>query len=60
MQKLKSTFISDDHQRSFIPKTEPVVNLFRIHESDYQNKGEEMLTINKNIPDDHLTATYWG
>jgi hypothetical protein len=39
--------------------TGPVRDLLRLPESDYQKKENEMLPINKGIPDDHLTAIYW-
>ena len=60
MKKIKNIYVSDDHQRSLVPETGLVADLCSFPESDYQNKGEETLTINKSIPDDHLTATYWG
>jgi len=60
MNETKNIYISDDHQGFSIPETGPVRDLLRLPESDYQEKRKEMLTINKGIFDDHLTATYWG
>jgi hypothetical protein len=60
MKKTKNIYIFDDQQRFSIPETGPFRDLLRLPESDYQKNGKETLTINKGIPDDHLTATYWG
>ena len=60
MKETKNIYISDNQQWFSIPETGPVRDLWRLPESDYQKKGKKMLTINRAIPDDHLTATYWG
>jgi hypothetical protein len=60
MKETKNIYISDDKQLFSIPDTGPCRDLLRLPESNYQKKEEEILTINKGITDDHLTATYWG
>jgi hypothetical protein len=60
MKEAKNICIFDDKQWSSISEAGPVRELLRLPESDYQEKEREMLTIDKGIPDDHMTATYWG
>jgi hypothetical protein len=60
MKETKNIYISDDQQWFSIPETKPVRDSLRLPESDYRKKEKELLTINKGIPADHLTATYWG
>jgi len=60
MNETKKIYISEDKQWFSIPDTGPVRDLLELPERDYQKKEKEILTINKVIPDDHLTATYWG
>jgi len=60
MKETKNIYIYDDKQWFSIPDAGAVRDLLRLTESDYQKKGKEMLTIIKGLPDDHLTATYWG
>jgi hypothetical protein len=60
MKETKNIYISDDKQWFSIPDAGPFRDLLRLSESNYQKKEEEILTINKGITDDHLTATYWG
>ena len=60
MKETRNIYISDDKQWLSIPDAGPVRDLLKLPESDYQMKEKEMLTIIKGLPDDHLTATYWG
>ena len=60
MKETKNIYISNDKQCFSIPDAGLIRDLLRLPESDYQKKGKKMLTINRAIPDDHLTATYWG
>jgi hypothetical protein len=60
MEETKNICIFDDKQLFSISDASPIRDLLRLPESDYQKKEKEMLTINKGITDDHLTATYWG
>ncbi len=59
MKETKRTYISDKQSHS-IPDTGQVTNLLKLIEGNYQKKENEMLTIKKILPDDHLTAIYWG
>ncbi|MGA2330207.1 MAG: hypothetical protein ABSG75_00445 [Syntrophales bacterium] len=60
MKETKKIYISD-YQRLFpIQETGPVRDLLRPSKSDYLKQEKEQLIINKDLTDDHLTATYWG
>ncbi|MGA3209383.1 MAG: hypothetical protein ABSE05_16365 [Syntrophales bacterium] len=60
MKETKNIYISDYHWLFLIQKTGPVRGLLMPSKSDYRKQEKEQLTINKDLTDDHLTATYWG
>jgi hypothetical protein len=43
-----------------VPKTGLFGDSLSHPDSDYQKKEKELATIKKDLPADHLTATYWG
>lgn len=60
MKETKNIYISD-YQRLFpIHENNPVLDLLRPYKSEYRKQEREQLIINKDLTDDHLTATYWG
>jgi hypothetical protein len=60
MKETKNIYVSD-YQRLFpIQETRPVGYLLRPSTSDCRKKEKEQLIIDKDLTDDHLTATYWG
>ena len=60
MKEIKNIYISDYQWLFPIQETGPVRDLLRPPKSDYRKQEKERLIINKNLTDDHLTATYWG
>lgn len=60
MKETRNIYISDYQRLTPIQETGPVMELLRPSKSDHQKKEKELLTINKDLTDDHLTATYWG
>jgi hypothetical protein len=60
MKDTKDIYISDYRWLFPIQETGAVRDLLRPSKSDCRKPEEEQLITNKNLTDDHLTATYWG
>ena len=60
MKETNNPFIPDYQMLLPIPENISVRVLLNPPEYNYQDKGKEVLPINKSLPPDHLTATYWG
>jgi len=60
MKETKRTYISDYQWVFPIRETGQVRDLFRPSEGEYRKREIEQSMINKDLADDHLTATYWG
>ncbi len=52
-------YISDDNQLLPIPKTGLLHESLSDRDRDYE-KEKAVIVIKKDLPADHLTATYWG
>jgi hypothetical protein len=53
-------YMSDNENLLPVPKTELLGNSLRPPDREYQKKEKEAIIIKKDLPADHLTATYWG
>ncbi|HVO64937.1 MAG TPA: hypothetical protein VMT12_00510 [Syntrophales bacterium] len=60
MEETNNIYIPDNRQLFSASKTGLFWNSLRPLSSDYQEKGKDETIIEKNLPADHLTATYWG
>jgi hypothetical protein len=60
MKETKKIYVSDYQWLFPIQETGPVGDLFRPSKSDQRKQEKERVIINKDLTDDHLTATYWG
>jgi hypothetical protein len=60
MKEINSMYISDNRQLFPAFKVDLFVNPLRPLNSDYQKKEKDAAIIRKELPADHLTATYWG
>jgi hypothetical protein len=60
MKEINSMYISDNRQLFPAFKADLFVNHLRPLNSDYQKKEKDATIIEKDLPADHLTATYWG
>jgi hypothetical protein len=60
MKETKRTYVSDCQRLFPIRETSQVRDLFKPSEGEYQKRGIDQSMINKDLADDHLTATYWG
>ena len=60
MEETNSMYISDNRQLFSAFKPDLIVDSVRSLNSDYQKKGKDATIIEKDLPADHLTATYWG
>ena len=60
MIETKNPFIPDYRRSLSEPENSEVRILLRRQENYSQEQEKEVAPINKNLPPDHLTATYWG
>jgi hypothetical protein len=60
MMEKSGIYISDNRQLFPVPKTEMFGDSLEPSDSYYQKKEKEVVIIKKDLPADHLTATYWG
>ena len=60
MKEINSMYISDNLQLLPAFKAGLFVNSLRPLNSVYQEKEKDSTIIEKELPADHLTATYWG
>jgi hypothetical protein len=60
MKETKKIYIPDYRWLFTMQEAGPVGDLLRPSKSDCPKQEKEQLVINKNLADDHLTATYWG
>jgi hypothetical protein len=60
MEEMNSMYISGDRQLFPAPNTGLFGYSLRPLNSDHQKKEKDATIIKKDLPADHLTATYWG
>ena len=60
MLRKSRIYTSDNEHLLPVPETELLGNSLRAPNSDYEKKGKEAIIIKKELPAEHLTATYWG
>jgi len=60
MEETNSMYISDNQQLLSAFKPGQFADFLRPLNNDYQKKEEDATMIEKDLPADHLTATYWG
>lgn len=60
MKETKNIYIADYQWLFSIQETGPGRDLLSLTKSGYRKQEKEQLRINKDLTDDHLTATYWG
>ena len=60
MKETKKIYISDYQWLFPMQESGPLGDLLRPFKSDRRKQEKEQLIMNKDLADDHLTATYWG
>ena len=60
MLRKSRIYISDNEHLLPVPETELLGNSLRAPNNDYEKKEKEPIIIKKELPAEHLTATYWG
>jgi hypothetical protein len=60
MKEINSIYISDNRQLFSDFKPGLFADSLRPLNSDYQKKEKDATIVEKDLPADHLTATYWG
>ncbi len=60
MMKKSSVYISENKQSLPVPKTARSADSLVASNSDYVKEEKAAIIMKKDLPADHLTATYWG
>jgi len=60
MKETNNMYIPDNRQLFSASKTGLFLDSLRPLNSDYQEEEKDETIIEKNLPADHLTASYWG
>lgn len=60
MREIKNPFMPGDKDLFLYLENRQTRFLSELTQNDYREKDKELITALKDLPPEHLTATYWG